>query len=293
MRLIKTLCAAATLLLAVGCGGGPPGGAFTADSDIATAQRLQAATPFNDALRKEYVALAQGGARQFDYGDAGAFARKAVLAGNNQTVLPFALNDFDVPASAQAELAQARAELVSTLDGNARTRDPANAARAQAMFDCWLEKSESVYWIIHNLDCRAEFMKAMEALRGRPMAAPGPAAPAPIGEPPARDFLVFFDFDRSNLRPDAQNVLRRVVDAIRQLGSRSVSVIGHADRSGANNYNQRLSERRAQAVASYLRQQGVPGNAVQTAGRGEADPRVPTPDGVREQENRRVEIRLQ
>lgn len=293
MKFVKPMCAAATLLLAAACGGGPPGGPLSANSDIATAQRLRAGTAFNDALRQEYVALAQGGARQYDYIDAGIFARKAVLAGNNQTVLPFTVGDFDVPAASRAELTQARADLLQVLDGNARTNNPPVAARAQAMYDCWLEKSESVYWIIHNLDCRAEFMKAMDTLRGRPVASPAPAQPAPVAEPPARDFLVFFDFDRSNIRPDAQSVLQRVVGSIRALGTRTVSLIGHADKAGTNAYNQRLSERRAQAVAAYLRQQGVPANAIQTAGRGENDPRVNTPDGVREQENRRVEIRLQ
>ncbi len=291
MKFLKPMCAGATMLLAAACGGGPPGGPLSADGDIRTAQALRASSPFNDALRQEYVALAQGGARQFDYIDAGIFARKAVLAGNNQTVLPFTTSDFAVPASAQAELTQARADLISVLDSNARTSTPPVAARAQAMYDCWLEKSESVYWIIHNLDCRAEFMKAMETLRGRPMATPAPA-PA-VAEPPARDFLVFFDFDRSNIRPDAQSVLARVISSIRSLGTRAVSVIGHADKAGAGPYNQRLSERRAQAVAAYLRQQGVPSAAIQAAGRGENDPRVNTPDGVREQENRRVEIRLQ
>src|SRR5690606_9640762 len=97
--------------------------------------------------------------------------------------------------------------------------------------------------------------------------------------------------DRSNIRPDAADVLRRVSTAFRSLNANRVDLIGHADRSGAADYNQRLSERRAQSVRDYLSRQGVPGNAISATGRGEADPRVPTPDGVREQENRRVEIR--
>jgi outer membrane protein OmpA-like peptidoglycan-associated protein len=65
---------------------------------------------------------------------------------------------------------------------------------------------------------------------------------------------------------------------------------GHADRSGPTNYNQRLSERRAEAVKSALVREGVPGNIIQTSGRGENENLVATADGVREPRNRRVEI---
>lgn len=270
------------------------GGAMTAEGDIARAKRLTAATPFNENLRKGYLELAENAAKQVDWIDSGIFARKAVLAGKGAEVLPADPAQWgDDPSlggstpETRAELQAARAELLSLLNANARTSNPVVAARAQVMFDCWVEKAESIYWIVD--DCKAKFIEAMETLRGRPAA----ARPAPVAEPPARDYLVFFDFDRSNIRPDAADVLRRVSSAYRQLNANQVSLIGHTDRAGPPAYNQRLSERRAASVKSFLTGQGIPGNRITTVGRGESDPRVPTPDGVREQENRRVEIRLQ
>ena len=69
-----------------------------------------------------------------------------------------------------------------------------------------------------------------------------------------------------------------------------IQVTGYTDRSGSPGYNQRLSERRANNVAKALAAQGVPPAQMVVSGRGENDNRVPTADGVREPQNRRVEI---
>ena len=299
----KAIASAALMLSLAACGGATQygGGPLTAEADIAAAKRGAAANPFNENLRRGYLELAENGKKGADWIDSGIFARKARLAAEGGAVEPEVLENWGTeprlgnPAGnvlyPRSELAQARAELVQVLNANARVNNPVQAARAQVMYDCWVEKAESVYWLVD--DCRAKFYEAMEALRGRPVAAPAPVSPAPVAEPPARDYLVFFDFDRANIRPDAAEVLRRVVSSYRQLNANQVQLVGHADRSGPNAYNQRLSERRAAAVKTFLTRQGVPSRNISAIGRGETDPRVPTPDGVREQENRRVEIRLQ
>ena len=117
----------------------------------------------------------------------------------------------------------------------------------------------------------------------------GPEAPA--AEPPARDYLVFFDFDKTDIGPDAASILDRAAQGIFAIGSSNVTLVGHADTSGPARYNQWLSERRAFAVRQYLLGKGIAADVI-TKGRGEEDPRVDTNDGVEEQENRRVEIRI-
>lgn len=67
-------------------------------------------------------------------------------------------------------------------------------------------------------------------------------------------------------------------------------VVDHADKSGGAKYNKGLSERRAVTVRGYLESKGVEGSAISASGVGETNPRVPTADGVREPQNRRVEI---
>jgi OmpA-OmpF porin, OOP family len=75
-------------------------------------------------------------------------------------------------------------------------------------------------------------------------------------------------------------------------GSARIDVSGYTDLAGAQAYNLRLSQRRADAVAGYLAQQGVPKSAMDVKWFGKEHPRVPTPDGVREPQNRRVEIMM-
>ncbi len=128
-----------------------------------------------------------------------------------------------------------------------------------------------------------------------PVAAPAPA-PAPAAAPAAqiqRNFLVFFDFNESTLTPEASRIIQQAATTARQGNVTRITATGHTDTSGSPQYNQRLSERRADAVRADLVRQGIPANQIVTIGRGESELRVRTADGVREPQNRRVEIVLQ
>ncbi len=122
------------------------------------------------------------------------------------------------------------------------------------------------------------------------VAAPPPPPPPP---PPApTNYMVFFDWDKADLTPEAQAILRKAADSIRQGQITRVTLAGHADRSGSDRYNLRISERRAANVKAYLTELGVAPAAMTTSAKGESSPLVETPDGVREPQNRRVEIVL-
>ena len=126
-------------------------------------------------------------------------------------------------------------------------------------------------------------------------AAPPPPMAAPMPPPPppsmARQvFLVFFDWDRDTVTAEGRTVIQQAATAFRSGAPVQIQVTGYTDRSGSPAYNQRLSERRANNVAKALAGMGVPQNQMAVSGRGENDNRVPTADGVREPQNRRVEI---
>lgn len=128
-----------------------------------------------------------------------------------------------------------------------------------------------------------------------PAAAPEPAPPpAPVVQAPAvRNFIVFFDFDKSDLTPEALSIVASAADTAKQAAPIRIELTGHADRSGPRSYNQGLSQRRADTVSAELMRLGIPQAEISVSARGEDDPLVPTPDGVREPQNRRVEIILQ
>lgn len=131
-----------------------------------------------------------------------------------------------------------------------------------------------------------------------PVAAAAPAAPAaaPAEEEPAalpRSFMVFFDWDRSDVTAEADAILTDAAQYAKTTGAVRIATTGHADRSGSDAYNMGLSMRRAEAIKARLLALGVAENEISMDAKGEREPLVPTDDGVREPQNRRVEIVLQ
>ena len=106
-------------------------------------------------------------------------------------------------------------------------------------------------------------------------------------------FMVFFDWDRSNLSPQALATIKQAADAFKTKGNARITATGHTDTSGPEAYNMALSLRRANAVKDALVREGVPAQAITVIGRGEQGLLVQTGDGVREPQNRRVEIVIQ
>lgn len=125
------------------------------------------------------------------------------------------------------------------------------------------------------------------------VAPPPPAPIAPVAAPaPARTYLVFFDWDRADLTDRARQIITEAADASKRVEVTTIEVSGHADLTGSPAHNQRLSLRRANNVAAELVRQGVPQSAITIQAFGDTRPLVPTARGVREPQNRRVEIVL-
>ena len=122
------------------------------------------------------------------------------------------------------------------------------------------------------------------------MAAP---APAPAPEPKPEKIViegVNFDFDKSTLKPGAKDILDHAVSVIQTSSSSRFRVSGHTDSVGSDAYNQRLSERRANAVSEYLVQHGVSVQRLDTAAYGESRPVATNDTAEGRAQNRRVEI---
>jgi len=126
----------------------------------------------------------------------------------------------------------------------------------------------------------------------RPPASPVPIAPPTTESIASRTYLVFFDWDRADLTDRARQIIAEAAAASTRVQTTRIEVQGNADRSGTPAYNQGLSVRRARAVAAELVRRGVPQGAINVQGFGDSRPLVPTAAGVREPQNRRVEIIL-
>jgi hypothetical protein len=131
----------------------------------------------------------------------------------------------------------------------------------------------------------ALLLGACESEKTQAVTAPPPAPAA------APSYMVFFEWDRADLSQQALATIQQAADAYKRGGNPRITAIGHTDTSGPDGYNMALSLRRANAVKNALVQDGVPATQVEVIGRGEHELLVPTPDGVREPQNRRVEIK--
>jgi len=105
-------------------------------------------------------------------------------------------------------------------------------------------------------------------------------------------FIVFFDFNKSNLTEAAQAVVTEAVKVSKAGGFVKVSVVGHTDTVGSDKYNMKLSLDRAQAVKEEMVRQGLGTDGIAIEGKGFHDLLVPTGPGVREPQNRRAVIDL-
>lgn len=261
----------------------------------------QGGTAYTQGLHGGYMRLARNEYAEGDYRDSDHFALLAGRAGRGETVDPQPVAERlpprstwpAMPADAATNLESARARLMAALP-EGRTRAPSETARAQVAFDCWLQEQEENFQPNDIAACRRDFEAAMAevdtALRPAEPA-PRAAAPAPATSP-ARAFLVFFDWDSARLTDGARSVVATAARNVGQLGQVTVVTTGHADRSGPDAYNLNLSRQRAEAVKAELVRLGVSAGGISVAARGEAEPLVQTDDGVREPQNRRVQIVL-
>lgn len=239
-------------------------------------------SPFTKALTTEY--------RQYAADD--YFARKGLASASGVVVMPA------VPPAGYAGMEKGYGELVILLETGGRTLHPALAAKAQGAFDCWVKNAAP--------DCHADFVSALQNLYGSLSQTLAKMAddilPEPVRSPPVQGrlsindamLLVFFDWDKYDITPDANDVLDAISADITTRGDiKNVVVVGHADTSGPEQYNRTLSIKRAKAVQQGLADRGVNKDMILIEGRGEKDPMIKTPDNVREPSNRRAAITLE
>lgn len=300
MKLVQKLFAVAAVLMVAACTGA------SSNSTVDALNKAQAVgSPFTKYLAAEYRSYANNEQEKaLDYADALHFARKGLAAASGVIVMPETLDDWDLSDKNIVEMTAARAELVDALENGGREMAPDKAAVAQARFDCWAEQQEEGW--NNNVPCKNQFNEALKALKavvGEKPAAPAPEEfMSPVTEMPKGEavpvdqamFIVFFDWDRSNITAGANDVLDAVAQEVKgRQDVKGIVVVGHTDSSGSKEYNEKLSMRRANAIRDGLISRGVDASMIRTEARGESDLLVKTADDVREPANRRGQITLE
>jgi OOP family OmpA-OmpF porin len=253
---------------------------------------------YRDQLSANYAEFAKYELKEmYDETSASHFAKKGMEALKGTTVQPEQPEKWDIAnAEMKSDLQGARAQLIGSLNKGAADKLPADAARAMVSYDCWVEQSAEAWQYKDIAGCRENFKSAMHRIdQGmiQPVAAvtPAPAEPPTLAILPAQ-YVLFFDWDSAIVNDGARNIIQSAANTARGAGIGSFDLVGHADRSGPTDYNQDLSVRRANAVAKILVEMGYDPREIRATGRGELAPLTPTDDGVREPQNRRVQLEI-
>ena len=287
MKSTTTLAAAAFVL--AGCA-------------VSSLPDIKSATPpggaFDQALHKEYVALAELEAGEFDWADADVFTNRARAVLDGNPPLPEEISARSLPEGSVSTLSAARERLMNALNAGGRDASPEHAAGAQGAFDCWMQEQEENIQPADIEACQKDFIFHMERLEAalapkEEVKAPPPAAPkAPLPPPPPlpQPVVIYFDFDSAEVRASELDKITRAVGSFAIAQARVLRLVGHTDTSGKSDYNAELSERRVAAVVEALKAKGVRDSAIRTTALGEDLPAVQTGDNVKEANNRRVVI---
>ena len=192
----------------------------------------------------------------------------------------------------RGELLRRHDEAVSAMTSTVGANDPRYIWAMQAKIHCGIALG---YLKSGTRDAGSigKCANAYARMQATPMAPMPMAPPTTVTAEICRQPIlatVFFDWDSVVLPESSVQALQFVASNMGPCGWAGLNLTGHADRSGSDAYNEALSLRRAAAVAATLANAGVSPGTVATGGKGESEPRVPTADGVREAQNRRVEI---
>ena len=272
---------------------------------------------FNHELAREYREIALYEADEmYDWPDAALFSRKAILASTGQITAPEHIGDWNISEDTEAALSEARSLLVDSLEAGFRDQIPAQAAIAQASFDCWIEQQEEGWQIEHIARCRQNFRNAMKNwVEGRKATnalesniispilvadiTPDIDRPELIclsGEnashPPLHNYLIQFRHNNAQLDMAADAALSESGFYARGAKIFEVFIEGHADHSGTTDYNLDLSLRRALAVWRKMIALGVSPDKMWIGPRGELQPISNVSDGTRNSQDRRVALIL-
>ena len=247
-----------------------------------------AGSAFQNDLYAGYIDLSSSEYAEGDYKDSDYFARKAMTAGMGEVVQPTMIESRNIPSDKEGMLTTSRQRLMVAMAAGAADKAPADTARAQVMFDCWMQEQEENFQPEDIEGCRSGFYEALDMAEKAVAPKPVAAAPAPPPPPEAQTFVLYFGMDGDELDKASQAVLSRVRAAASKIGGAKITVAGFTDAEGTSKYNLGLSDRRAETVALALADAAT--QKIDTISFGQYNQAVSTADGVEEPLNRRVKI---
>ena len=249
-------------------------------------ERVIPGTDYKSQLANKYKEIVNYEANEMvDYYDASHFATKAMnVLDRKDTPGPEKLDDWYIKEPFKHDLARASRRLATALKMGVKDTLPEATAEAVVGFDCWVEQAEEGWQYEHIKTCRDRFEMAMDRIQEKVGLTITDEAEA------ERKIVIYYDHDSSDISPEDQAYLSAEVGRIPMHDKVSLTVVGHADRTGTERYNHDLSVERAIGVHRALSDFGIGDRSIGLSAEGETAPAIPTADGQSEPRNRRSEI---
>ncbi|MBN9542879.1 MAG: OmpA family protein [Alphaproteobacteria bacterium] len=273
IRKLQVAGSLAVVLLSVGC----------ASLNVLKYNTKIEGDDFNAELARNYLYFSESEAKQYDWPDSERFAIKGIKAAKGQDVLPEEPRKWHLTPENRVELTAAREHLMNVLTESNKMSYPRETAKAQFYYDCWMEQQEENWQTKDIAYCKNHFIdsinniyrinaKIQDALNVK------------------HYHTVYFNFDDSKISPSELAILEQVIKTSAKIPNRKITLSGYADNTGTEKYNHQLSAKRAEEVKKYLVNAGLDQEIFVVQEFGKHMLAVPTPYGVKERLNRRVEI---
>lgn len=253
---------------------------------------------FQTELARQYLEFAEKEADAYDWFDSAYFARKGLKLVSGENAPPEALESWDLPDESGPILAQAREFLVKVISPDVTKQFPEQSARAQFMFDCWVEQQEENWQKDDIAKCRNEFYVTLDKLyalttKGADIVPEQPtAAPETTQETKQEIKVAYFKTGSAELSDSTKRFISAFISRLKDVKKYEITLNGYADMVGSEDYNMKLSKERALAIKKALIDGGLDEKSITILAFGNTQGRIKTNKDTPSRENRVVEVVL-
>ena len=229
--------------------------------------------------------------------DANYFAFKALIVKNENRIYLENPNDWNIPSHILDETITYYKKINQTIKENIE-KYPTQVALMISGYDCWLEQLEENWQIEDIKKCKLKFLNNYNEIIKLVANTSKSVSKEKVSSSKAKKdktnkekfkITVFFNYDKFNLSNNELIKLNEVITAANKFKDQSITIIGHTDTKGSDNYNLILSNKRANFIKKHLQSKNIINNII-TKGLGEKSPLVDTGDNKLEEKNRRAQI---
>lgn len=275
---------------------------FILSSCVSTLQRLSEKENqlkqegfYSSYLALEYLQYSRSLLEDGDYLNSEYFAKKGLDVARGFNVIPENPRYWGVAEIELEDLIMSQKRYEEISSDEVRALLPIQMAHLTFLYDCWVTKEIKPVFRYGDLNrCKDRFYKLIDEIEyfvenyGK---IDNNEPKVEIIEPKFDRYLILFDFDRHKINSEAKKRLIKILNKIDKLdGNYSIVLVGNADRSGKNLYNEKLALERARVVKQYLISNGTPKDLIEVRVQGEEFPDLITSDKVRQQFNRTTQV---